>query len=172
MSAHPNTAGKERIVCGMSASSGSARILEAAVAYCRESDAELVVVWVVSRVELLSAAGTAMPGTWGLVGAHGLLLERLRDAHVVVGTSFRVGDPRVVLEEEQRAFGADRVFTAADVPVRRCPACGGRDDLRGIHFCPVLHRAEALPGVQVDPTMRVAVVGGDARAPFDPACRA
>jgi hypothetical protein len=33
------------------------------------------------------------------------------------------------------------VFTAADVPIRRCPLCGWREDARATHFWPELHLA-------------------------------
>lgn len=143
MSQHQHTVGKRRIVCEMNASAESRVVVEAAIAHCREHDAEVVVVWVVNPIELRSPAAAGMPGTWGLIGAHGLMVERLRDEGIVIGTSFRIGDPSRVLEEERVAFGAERIFFAADVPVRRCPACGARVDSRAVHFCPAVHRADA-----------------------------
>ena len=78
MSEHQHTIVRERIVCAMNASSSSRTVLEAAISYCRERDAELVVVWVVSP-NLGSPAEAGMHGTWGLIGAHATMVERLRD---------------------------------------------------------------------------------------------
>ncbi len=144
MSEHTHSSGKTRIVCEMNASSASMAVVEAAVSYCRERDAELVVVWVVDPIPFRSQvpAGSAVAGTWGLVGARGLMLERLRKERIVVGSTLRIGNASRVLEEERDRFGADEIFTAADVPVRRCPACGAREDPRAVHFCPARHRSE------------------------------
>jgi hypothetical protein len=71
------------------------------------------------------------------------MLDRLRDVGIVVGAVVRVGTADRVLEEERVRFGAGGIFTAADVPVRRCPACGAREDARAVHFCPVSHRVPA-----------------------------
>ncbi len=138
-----HTVRKSRIVCEVNASSKSRDVLEAAVSYCRERDVDLVVVWVVNPIELQPATGAGMPGTWGLVGVHATMVEQLRDEGVVVASSLRIGDPNSVLEEERERCGAEWIFTATDVPVRRCPACGALDDPRGVHFCPTQHRSDA-----------------------------
>jgi hypothetical protein len=52
----------------------------------------------------------------------------------------RVGSASRVLEEERDRVGAEKIFTASDVPERRCPACGAREDARAVHFCPASHR--------------------------------
>ena len=138
---------KKRIVCELNASSASTAVVEAAIAHCRTHGAELVVVWVVDPATLRSPAGTAFgaSGPFGLIGAHGLMLERLRHEGVVVASSVRVGESARMLEEERVAFGADEIFTAADVPLRRCPACGAREDPRAVHFCPTAHLGGAEP---------------------------
>lgn len=140
-----SSSSKRRIVCEMNASSASMPVVEAAIAHCREQDAELVVVFVVDPITFRSQApaAAATAGTWGLVGARGMMLDRLREDGVVVGSTFRVGSADRVLEEERDRFGADEIFTAADIPVRRCPDCGGREDARAVHFCPARHRSEA-----------------------------
>lgn len=141
MSERTRTSGKLRIVCEMNPSSASMAVVEAAISHCRERDAELVVVWVVDPITFRSQvpAASAVAGTWGLVGAHGLMLHRLREEGIVVGSSFGIGNASRVLEEERDRFGADEIFTAADVPVRRCPNCGSREDPRAVHLCLAAH---------------------------------
>jgi hypothetical protein len=131
---------KPRIVCGLTPSSASDALLRAAVAHCREHGFQLVTVWIVDPASFRSPMAVAGGlGVWGLVGAWSGTLERARREGLVADTVFRVGEPTRVLEEERKASGAEMVFTAADVPVRRCPLCGWREDGRATHFCPERH---------------------------------
>ncbi len=133
---------KARMVCGLTQSSAGDALLRAAIAHCREHDFELVAVWIVDPTAFQSPNAVAGgPGAWSLVGAWSDTLERARAEGLVAGTVFRFGEPTRILEEERQAFGAEAVFTAADVPVRRCPRCGWREDSRSPHFCPELHVA-------------------------------
>lgn len=145
MTATHRSTERPRIVCEMNASAGAEALLQEVISYCREHSAELVVVWVLDPVLFQSPfqGATGAPGTWGLVGARSRMLELARSEGIVVGTVFRTGEPSRVLEEERVAFGAEKIFTSSDVPVRRCPLCGARDDARAVHFCPKVHRAEA-----------------------------
>jgi hypothetical protein len=130
---------KPRIVCGLTPSSLDDALLQAAVSHCRAHDFQLVVVWVIDPAAFRSPIAVAGgPGVWGLVGAWSDTLERARREGVVASTVFRVGDPSRVLEEERKEAGASIVFTAADVPIRRCPLCRCREDGRATHFCPKL----------------------------------
>jgi hypothetical protein len=140
MTAHNQPKTKARIVCGLTPSSAGDALLRAAVAHCREHDSELVVVWIVDpaafRSPLALAGGL---GAWSLVGAWSGTLELARREGLVASTVFRFGEPNRVLQEERRAFGAEKVFTSADAPVRRCPHCGWREDGRAPHLCPKVH---------------------------------
>jgi hypothetical protein len=142
MSEQAHSDGKRRVVCEMNASSASTTVVDAAISHCRERGAELVVVWVVDPATFGSQvpAGPAPAGLWGLVGADAPMRDRLRDVGIVVDAVVRIGNADRVLEEERVRFGADEIFTATDVPVRRCPACGAREDARAVHFCPASHR--------------------------------
>jgi len=135
---------KPRIVCEMNASAGADAILQAATSYCRERNAELVVVWVLDPVLFQSSVPgvTGAPGVWGLVGARSRMLELARSEGIVASTVFRTGERSRVLEEERKACGAEKIFTSSDVPVKRCPLCGARDDSRAVHFCPKVHLTE------------------------------
>ena len=108
---------RPRVVCHVDASSTAAAIVKEAGAYCRQRDAELVLVWVLEPSSLHPTMPLSVPeaGVWGFSGAAGVALELARaegvDARVVV----RIGDRDTVLEEERRAAGAERVFTRTDV---------------------------------------------------------
>jgi hypothetical protein len=132
---------KTRVIAEMNAAAGASEIVRTALAYCQEHDAELVVVWVVDPALLRSpySRGTGAVGTWGLVGPLGSALGLVRGQGVRARAVVRVGERSRVLEEERAALGPAKVFTFADVPVPRCPACGARLDPRGIHHCPTLH---------------------------------
>jgi hypothetical protein len=132
---------KTRVIAEMNANSGASEIVRTALAYCQEHDAELVVVWVVDPALLRAPypQGTGAVATWGLVGPLGSALGLVRGQGVTARAVVRVGERSRVLEEERAALGAGKVFTFADVPVPRCPACGARHDARGIHHCPALH---------------------------------
>ena len=114
---------RPRVVCQVDASSTAAAVVEEAGAYCRQRDAELVLVWVLEpssfRPDLPLSVAEA--GIWGLVGA---VASRTRACspgrHPRRGRSSGSATPSRVLEEERRAAGAERVFTRADV------ASGGR----------------------------------------------
>jgi hypothetical protein len=110
---------RPRIVCRADASSTAAANLKAAGSYCRRRDAELVVVWVLEPSTLrptlpCSAGGT---GIWGLSGASAVALDLVREQGVAARMVVRIGDAGRVLDEERQLVGAERVFTAADVPV-------------------------------------------------------
>lgn len=145
MSATHHSTERPRIVCEMNASAGAEALLRAAISYCRERDAQLVVVWILDPVLFQSSLPgvTGAPGMWGLVGARSRMIELARSEGVVASTVFRIGEGSRVLEEERVAFGAAKIFTASDVPVRRCPLCGALDDPRAVHFCPKAHRTQA-----------------------------
>jgi hypothetical protein len=133
---------KARIVCGLNGSSSGDALLRAAIAHCREHDLELVVVWIVDPAAFQTAIAPAGGlGSWSLVGAWSGTLELARREGLVASTVFRFGEPNRVLEEEREAFGAEKVFTVSDVPIRRCRLCGWREDSRAPHFCPELHSA-------------------------------
>lgn len=136
---------KPRILCEMNASAGAEALLPAAISYCREHNAELVVVWVLDPVQFQSPfpGATGGLGTWGLVGARSRMLELARSEGIVASTVFRTGERSRLLEQERQAFQAEKIFTLSDVPVRRCPLCGARDDPRAVHFCPKAHRTQA-----------------------------
>ena len=109
---------RPRVVCHVDASSTAAAVVKAAGSYCRQRDAELLVVWVLAPSSFttplpLSAGGT---GIWGLTGAAAAALELARREGITARAVVRIGDPGRVLEEERRAVGAERVFTRADVP--------------------------------------------------------
>jgi hypothetical protein len=104
------------VVCHVDASSTSAKLLNAAGAYCRKRDAELLLVWVIEP----SSFGPAVPypasgtGIWGLSGAVGAALEHARGHGLAASVVVRIGDPRIVLEDVRRGAGAERVFTRTD----------------------------------------------------------
>lgn len=110
---------RPRVVCHVDASSAAAAIVKAAGSYCRERDAELVVVWVLepSSFRPTLPGSTGETGIWGLSGAAAVALELARKERIAARVVVRIGDAESVLEEERRATGAERVFTAADVPV-------------------------------------------------------
>jgi hypothetical protein len=137
---HPTT--KPRIVCGLTPSNAGEALLRAALAHCREHDFQLVAVWIVDPAAFRSpmVVGGGI-GQWGLVGAWSGTLELARREGLVASTVFRFGEPTQILEEERKTFAAETVFTAADVPIRRCPLCGWREDSRAMHFCPELNLA-------------------------------
>ncbi len=132
---------KPRVVAELNASAGAAEIVRTAISYCHEHDAELVIVWVVDpdRFGTTRPGGTGAIGTWAPVSAPELALRLVRGTGVAARAVVRFGERSRVLEEERRALGAERVFTAADVAVVRCPVCDARYDPRGVHFCPSLH---------------------------------
>lgn len=144
MTAPHRSTEKPRIVCEMNASAGAEALLQGAISHCRERNAELVVVWVLDPVLFQSPfpGVTGAPGTWGFVGARSRTLELARSEGIVASTVFRTGERSRVLEEEREAFGAEKIFTSSDVPVRRCPLCGARDDPRAVHFCPKVHLSQ------------------------------
>jgi hypothetical protein len=150
MTAQHQPTTKPRIVCGLTPSSAGHELLRAALAHCREHDFQLVAVWVLDPAAFLSPTAVAGGvGQWGLVGAWSGTLELARREGLVAGTVFRFGEPARVLEEERKTSGAEMVFTAADLPIRRCPLCGWREDGRATHFCPELHLAHpAAPGAR------------------------
>ncbi|HET9286143.1 MAG TPA: hypothetical protein VFO26_01180 [Gaiella sp.] len=136
---------KQRVVAEMNASAGAPEIVRTAISYCQEHDAELVIVWVVEP-DLFGATCRGESwgiGAWGTVSAPQLALRLVRGTGVAARAVVRIGERNRVLEEERRAHGAERVFTAADVPVVRCPVCRGRLDPRGVHFCPRVHLGSA-----------------------------
>ena len=145
MTATQHSTRKPIIVCEMNASCGAEALLQAAISYCRGRNAELVVVWVLDPVLFQSPfpGVTGAPGMWGLVGARSRMLELARSEGIVAATVFRTGERNRVLEQERDAVGAERIFTSADVPVRRCPQCGALDDSRAPHFCPKVHLGQA-----------------------------
>ena len=110
---------RPRVVCHVDASSAAAAIVKAAGSYCRERDAELIVVWVLEpssfRRTFPGSAGEM--GIWGLSGVAAVALELARKERIAARVVVRIGDAGRVLDEERRAAGAERVFTAADVPV-------------------------------------------------------
>lgn len=107
---------RPRVVCHVDASSMAATIVSVAGAYCRQRDAELVLVWVIEP----SSFGPALPhpasaiGIWGVCGVVAAALELARDQGLAARAVVRIGETRIVLEEERRALGAERVFTRAD----------------------------------------------------------
>ena len=110
---------RPRVVCHVDASSTATAVVRAAGSYCRQRDAELVVVWVLEpssfQPTLPGSAGGM--GIWGLAGAAAVALELAHREGVAARALVRIGDAESVLDEERRAAGAERVFTAADVPV-------------------------------------------------------
>ena len=108
---------RPRVVCHADASTTAAAIVEAAGSYCRQRDAELIVVWVLEP----SSFGPSLSfsaceaGIWGLLGAVATALELGRRQGITARAVVRFGDPGHVLEEERRAARAERVFTRADV---------------------------------------------------------
>ena len=118
---------RPRVVCHVDASSTAAAVVKAAGSYCRQRDAELLVVWVLEPSSFhptplpLSAGGT---GIWGLSGAAAAALELAQREGITARAVVRIGDPGRVLEEERRAAGAEPVFTRADVGVERAAVVG------------------------------------------------
>lgn len=118
---------RPRVVCHVDASSTAAAIVKAAGSYCRERDAELVVVWVLEP----SSFHTTLPctagetGIWGLSGAAAVALELARKEGIAARVVVRIGDAGRVVDEERRASGAERVFTAADVSVEPAATSDG-----------------------------------------------
>jgi hypothetical protein len=107
---------RPRVVCHVDASSTAATIVKVAGAYCRQRDAELVLVWVIEPSSLDPALPhpASATGIWGLSGAAAAALELARQEGVLARAVVRIGDPRIVLDEERREAGAERVFTRAD----------------------------------------------------------
>jgi nucleotide-binding universal stress UspA family protein len=105
------------VVCHVDATATAAPIVEAAATYCRQRDAELIVVWALDpssfRPSLPPPAGDA--GIWGLPGAVAVAVELARRHGITAQAVVRFGDADRVLEEERRAARAERVFTRADV---------------------------------------------------------
>lgn len=134
---------RPRVVAEMNASADAAEIVRTAISYCQQHDAELVIVWVVDPdlFGMTRPGETGAIGTWAPVSAPELALRLVRGTGVAARAVVRIGERSRVLEEERRALGAERVFTAADVPVVRCPVCDARHDPRGVHFCPSVHLA-------------------------------
>jgi universal stress protein family protein len=118
---------RPRVVCHVDASSTAAAVVRAAGSYCRERDAELVVVWVLEpssfQPTLPGSAGGM--GIWGLAGAAAVALELAHREGVAARALVRIGDAARVLEDERRAVGAERAFTRADVALDTA-VCGGR----------------------------------------------
>lgn len=106
---------RPRVVCQVDASSTAAAVVEEAGAYCRQRDAELVLVWVLepSSFRPTMPLSVAEAGIWGLVGAVAVALELVRREGIPARAVVRIGDPDRVLEEERRAAGAERVFARA-----------------------------------------------------------
>jgi hypothetical protein len=139
---------KPRVVAEMNASAGAAEIVRTAISYCQEHDAELVIVWVIDP-DLFGSTRpgeTGAIGTWGPLSAPELALRLARGTGVAARAVVRIGERSRVLEEERQALGAEKVFTAADVPVVRCPVCDARYDPRGVHSCPRAHLGQAETG--------------------------
>jgi hypothetical protein len=110
---------RPRVVCLVDASSTAAAIVKAASSYCRQRDAELVVVWVLepSSFRPTLPCSAAEAGIWGLSGAVAVALELARQEGIAARAVVRIGDAGSVLDEERRAVGVERVFTRADVAV-------------------------------------------------------
>jgi hypothetical protein len=108
---------RPRVLCHVDASSTAAGIVKAASSYCRQRNAELVLVWVLEpsslRPTLPCSAGET--GIWGLSGAAAVALELARKEGIAAWAVVRIGDAASVLEEERRAVGGERVFTRADL---------------------------------------------------------
>ena len=109
---------RPRVVCHVDASSAAAAVLKEAGAYCRQPDAELLLVWVLepSALHATMPFSMAEAGVWGLSGAAAVALGLVRREGIPARVVVRIGDRDTVLEEERRAAGAERVFTRADVP--------------------------------------------------------
>ena len=108
---------RPRVVCHVDASSTAAAVVKEAGAYCRQRDAELVLVWVLEPSSLHPAMpfSTGEAGTWGFSGVAAVALEHVRREGIRARVVVRIGDRDTVLEEERRAAGAERVFTRADL---------------------------------------------------------
>ena len=123
---------RRRVICHVDASSTAAAVVRAAGSYCRERDAELVVVWVLEpssfHATLPGSAGG--PGIWGLAGAAAGALELARREGVAARAVVRIGDAERVLEDERRATRAERVFTRADVAAETAVWFGRSDTAR------------------------------------------
>ena len=106
-----------RVVCQVDASAPGASVVSVAGAYCRQRDAELVLVWVLepSSFQPTQPFTAGSPGIWGLAGPAALALALGREEGVDARVVVRIGDRGTVLEEERRAAGAEREFTRADV---------------------------------------------------------
>jgi hypothetical protein len=114
---------RPRVICEVSASKWAEACVEAAIAYCRRRNAELILVWVLEP-RLWSSSSTVASagiGTWGLVGAMNRQLELARNLGVTGTGLVRIGEPRHVLEAERDAHGAERVFSVSGVTVAGAP---------------------------------------------------
>ena len=123
---------RPRVVCQVGASSTAAAVVRAAGSYCRERDAELVVVWVLepsSFQPTLSGPAEGL-GIWGLAGAAAVALELARREGVAARAVVRIGDAERVLEDERRATRAERAFTRADVAVEPAVRSGPSEAAR------------------------------------------
>ena len=82
---------QRRVVCQVDASSTAAAVVKEAGAYCRQHDAELVLVWVLEP----SSFHPAMPfpagatGIWGVAGAAAVALELARREGITARTVVR-----------------------------------------------------------------------------------
>ena len=103
-----------RIVCELGASTGAQATLDAALARCKETGAELFVLWIL-QPQLLHAPyrSSGAPGAWGLPHVLNDAVERARAAGVNATSAVRIGNREVVLRQESAVAGTTSIHTLA-----------------------------------------------------------
>jgi hypothetical protein len=105
----------ERIVCELDASSRAQQLLDEAIARCKETGAELSVVWILEprMLDTPYPRSSAAVGGWGLPYVLHAAVERARAESVHATSAVRIGKREVVLRGESAVEGTVDVYKLA-----------------------------------------------------------
>lgn len=115
-----------RIVCELDASTRAQAALDAAIARCKETGAELLVLWIL-HPQLLHTPyrSSGAPGAWGLPHVLHDAVVRARTAGVSATSAVRIGDREVILRQESAVAGTASIHPLAPersvASLRRAP---------------------------------------------------
>lgn len=103
-----------RIVCELDASTRAQATLDAAIARCQETGAELFVLWILQPHVLDTPyRSSGAPGAWGLPHVLREAVEQACAAGVKATSAVRIGNREVVLREQSAVPGTASIHTLA-----------------------------------------------------------